>query len=82
MAESAEQMVLAKLYHLVRIMAVSVTNGLKQRDQIALLNRAGFAPKEIAELLGTTSNTVSVELSGLRKAATKRKGKRNRSETG
>jgi hypothetical protein len=36
---------------------------LKQPEQISLLNRAGFRPIEIAALLGTTSNTVSVQLS-------------------
>jgi DNA-binding CsgD family transcriptional regulator len=38
-----------------------------QRDQIAALARVGFTPKETAELLGTTPNTVSVYLSAIRK---------------
>lgn len=73
MAQSIEQQMLEKLDQILRIMVMTTTRGLKQREQIALLDRAGFSPKTIAELLGTSSNTVRVELVGLRKA--KRAGK-------
>jgi len=56
---------------LLRVLTISITNGLKQKDRIALLDRAGFAPKAIAELIGTTPNTVNVALSALRKAKPK-----------
>jgi DNA-binding CsgD family transcriptional regulator len=52
-------------------MSMGLTNGLKQKEQILLLGRVGFQPKEIAELLGTTANTVSKELSVFRKTAIK-----------
>jgi len=79
MAKSTEQLVLQKLDQVLRVLTISVTSGLKQRPQIALLDRAGFLPKDIAKLLGTTSNTVSVELTRLRKAGTKKgKGARSR----
>ncbi len=68
MAKSIEQLVLEKLDRLLRVLAISVTKGMKQNEQIALLDRAAFPPKEIAALLGTTSNTVSVALTNLRKA--------------
>jgi hypothetical protein len=51
----------------------------KQPDQISLLNRAGFRPIEIAALLGTTPNTVRVEMSNQKrgkKRTTKRKTKK------
>ena len=51
-----------------RLLAILVTTGKKQREQIALLSQAGFPPKEIAELIGTTSNTVRVALAMLRKS--------------
>ena len=47
----------------VNLLALLLTQERKQPDQIALLNRAGFRPVEIAALLGTTRNTVSVQLS-------------------
>jgi hypothetical protein len=72
MAKSAEELVIEKLDQLLRVLTISVTRGLRQVEQIALLNRARFLPKDIAELLGTTSNTVSVALSALRKAAGKK----------
>ena len=74
MAQSSDEQALEKLDQILRILVIAVTRGLKQREQIALLDQAGFQPKAIAELLGTSSNTVRVELVGLRKAGT-RKGR-------
>lgn len=78
MPKPIEEIVVTKLDQLLRVLAISVTNGLKQNEQIALLNRAGFPPKEIADIVGTTSNTVNVRLSDLRKAAREGKGRRKR----
>jgi DNA-binding NarL/FixJ family response regulator len=52
---------------LIRLVALDLVDERTRREQIRLLDTAGFAPKEIAEFLGTTSNTVSVELHGIRK---------------
>jgi transcriptional regulator len=48
---------------LVNLLALLIVQERKQPEQIAILNRAGFKPSEIADLLGTTRNTVSVQLS-------------------
>jgi DNA-binding CsgD family transcriptional regulator len=48
---------------LVNLLALLLVQERKQPEQIALLSRAGFRPSEIAALLGTTRNTVSVQLS-------------------
>ena len=50
-----------------RLLALSLIDGKKQREQIKLLATAGMDRHEIAELLGTTAGTVSVEISNLRK---------------
>jgi DNA-directed RNA polymerase specialized sigma24 family protein len=71
MALSLENQVLEKLDQILRVLVLSSTRGLKQREQIALLDGAGFQPKVIAELLGTSSNTVRVELVALRKTTGK-----------
>ncbi len=68
MPQSTEEKKLEKLDQILRILAVIATRGMKQRDQIAVLEQACLTPKSIAELLGTTSNTVRVELVALRKA--------------
>jgi transcriptional regulator len=47
----------------VNLLGLLLVRERKQTEQITLLNRAGFRPAEIAALLGTTRNTVSVELS-------------------
>ncbi len=61
----------------VRLLTVLVTRGLPseeqtQKDQILLLASVGMKPKEIADFLSTTPNTVSVALSTARKRASAR----------
>jgi DNA-binding CsgD family transcriptional regulator len=53
---------------MLNLLALLLVQKLKQAEQIALLNRAGFRPVQIAALLGTTRNTVNVELSNQRRA--------------
>lgn len=48
---------------LLNLLALLLVQERKQPEQITLLSRAGFRPVEIAALLGTTPNTVSVQLS-------------------
>ena len=50
-----------------RLLALSLIDGKKQREQIKLLASAGMDRHEIAELVGTAAGTVSVEISNLRK---------------
>ena len=58
----------AKLDTLIRLSALNVVKDMKtQKEQIALLSDAGFQPKEIADILRTTSNTVRVTLTEIRK---------------
>jgi len=76
MTQSIEEQTLAKIDQILRILAVMATKDLKRREQIATLSQAGLQPKDIADLLGTTSNTVRVELVALRKKKTVRKSAR------
>jgi predicted transcriptional regulator len=57
----------SKLDLVARLLSLSLVEGKRQADQITLLSKAGLAPKEIADLLGTTPNTVRVALSNMRK---------------
>jgi DNA-directed RNA polymerase specialized sigma24 family protein len=59
--------IVERLDKLIRIVAISNTRGLTSTDRIILLHQAGFAPREIADMLNTTSNVVSVTLSLRRK---------------
>lgn len=52
---------------IVRLLTILVTKDMTRREQIQLLSSVGYAPKDIAELIGTTPNTVSVTLSALRR---------------
>jgi CRP-like cAMP-binding protein len=55
-----------------RLLALSLIDGKKQREQIKLLASAGMDRHEIAELVGTTAGTVSVEMSNLKKQGVRR----------
>jgi CRP-like cAMP-binding protein len=57
----------AELKIVRRLIALSLIDGKMKRQQIELLGAAGMDRQEIAELVGTTVGTVSVELSNLRK---------------
>jgi hypothetical protein len=61
---------------LLKVLGLILVQERQQSDQIALLGRAGFRPGEIAAMLGTTPNTVSVELSNRRRARRSKKGKK------
>ena len=76
MAKMNDEQAIEKLDRALRLLAAIATKGLSQTDQITLLDRAGFAPKEIAEIVGTTSNTVRVSLVSIRRAKTQGKRKR------
>jgi DNA-binding CsgD family transcriptional regulator len=76
MPRTTDELILEKIDQILRILAAAATTGMKQREQIALLNRAGLQPKNIAELLGTSSNTVRVELVTIRKPQNKKARKK------
>jgi len=51
----------------LRLLALTALEGKPQKHQVALLDRAGFGPKEIAELVGSTPKAISVRLAELRR---------------
>ena len=57
-----------KLDMLIRLSAIALVDGKRQKDQVRVLSLAGMSPKEIADLIGTTPNSVNVALTNLRKA--------------
>jgi len=75
MNDSKEEEILQELQRINKLLALSVTRELKQREKIELLSGTGFRPKEIADLIGTTSNIVSAEISNIKKIAQTKKDK-------
>lgn len=65
--------IVAELKKISRLMAATSLRDLSQREKIELLATVGFLPREIAELIGTTPNTVSVTLVKSRKKMKKNK---------
>lgn len=63
MNEEQYESILEKLNGITKLLALSYVQNLKtQKEKIILLNSLGFSPSEIAYMLDTTSNTVSVAL--------------------
>lgn len=61
----------ARMDAIIKILALTLPKELTQSGKILLLSDAGFPPKEIASILGTTANTVSVTLSKMKREAKK-----------
>ncbi len=71
MDELTQKDILHELKIIKKLLAQNLLSGASQTKQISKLNSIGFQPKEIAEILGTTSNTVNVALNRLRKSKKK-----------
>lgn len=61
------------LKELVMLLSVYIKRGVSQTILINELSEAGFQPKRIAELIGTTSNTVRVALHQAKKKSKSKK---------
>lgn len=57
----------AKLDILIRLAAIGLCGEKPQKEKIGILASAGLPPKEIASILDTTPNTVSVALTAIKK---------------
>jgi len=56
-----------KLDNVIRLLALNVTLNKRRSEQIGILSNAGIMPKDIADILGTTPNTVRVALYAIKK---------------
>lgn len=73
--------IIHRLDAIIRLMAISLPKEINQTKKIEILSGVGLTPKEIAEILGTTSNTVSVTLSGIRRRVSETSSQRTDSVT-
>jgi transcriptional regulator len=70
-----ENEVSEKLDTLIRIQALLAVRGMDtQKEKIVFLYGAGIKPKDIAMILGTTANNVSVVMAGYKKATAAKSG--------
>lgn len=60
---------LEALDRIAKLLALLVAQGKTKREAILRLADVGFRPRDIAELLGTTGNTVRVTLHQAKKSA-------------
>ena len=73
--------ILKEIQQIKKILVVLCTKGLDQKEQIRILTSVGFQPKEIAELIGTTANTVRVGKTMIKKDKVKKELKIDRQGT-
>lgn len=63
------------LDEIVRLLAIQLRkNADSQAEAIEEMSRAGFGPSRIAQLLGTTPNTVNVAISNAKKKKRPKEG--------
>jgi DNA-binding NarL/FixJ family response regulator len=72
MNESVQKDILHELRLIKRLLAQNLLVGKSQTLHIAKLHSIGLKPKEIAEIVGTSANTVNVTLNRQRKSHQKR----------
>jgi transcriptional regulator len=63
--------ILKELQQIKRILVAFCVKEQPQKEQVKILDSIGFQPKEIADFIGTTPNTVSVILNRIRKEVKK-----------
>jgi DNA-directed RNA polymerase specialized sigma24 family protein len=69
MQKLEKEIIATKLDTLIQLVAVALTENKKeQKEQIRLLVLAGLSPVRIAEILGTTGNSVNGAIAKMRKA--------------
>jgi DNA-directed RNA polymerase specialized sigma24 family protein len=61
----------------LRLLSLTALEGMKQRQQVDLLDRAGYGQSEIANLVGSTSKAISVRLAEVRKARKRSRPEKN-----
>ena len=71
-----------KMDLLIRITAAGVVQNKPLKEQVRLLDSVGIKPKEIAAILGKTSNHINVTLHALRKEPTRKAGEGNNATNG
>lgn len=60
----------SNLLKTMRLLALLAIDRMKLKEQVSVMSRAGFDRNEIADLLDTTPNSVSVRLNELKREAT------------
>jgi DNA-directed RNA polymerase specialized sigma24 family protein len=82
MDEKQFKEIISKLDLITRLLALNMVKDLQsQKDKILTLDSFGLKPKEIADYLGTTINTVKVTLSKAKKIKVESDDKQRNKET-
>ncbi len=63
----AKDRIVEQLDTLTKLVACALLEDKSQQQQIEVLFKGGLPARQIADLVGTTRNTVSVQLTALRK---------------
>jgi DNA-directed RNA polymerase specialized sigma24 family protein len=64
----------SRLEKTLTALLLSSLRGVAQKEQVVILDRAGFGQTEIASILGSTSKAISVRLAEIRRASRAKSG--------
>jgi DNA-binding NarL/FixJ family response regulator len=67
MPDEYNKEILKRFDAVIKLLTLTAMKEETQKKKIILLDSVGFKPKEIADLLSTTNNTVSVALSNIKR---------------
>jgi len=67
MATNAEETLLTAVKQLIDLVAIGMTRGMRQVEAIELLGRSSLSNAEIAEILGTSPDSVRAERNRLKR---------------
>lgn len=77
MIDENDRMIIDRLDILIKLTAANVIRDKSLKDQVSLLSSVGLQPKEIADILGKTSNNIRVTLSMINKERKSKKKTEN-----
>ncbi len=60
---------LVSLHKTMKALLLAGLDGFKQKQQIEILDKAGFGRSEIAEIVGSTPNAVGVRLAEIKRGS-------------
>ena len=61
----------------LKALMLVLLDGKRQKEQVDILDRAGFGQTDIADILGSTSKAISVRLAEVRRERNSKRGKKS-----
>jgi DNA-binding NarL/FixJ family response regulator len=67
-----ENELLSEVKRMSKLLALNLIKDTSWEEKLILLSKAGYTPKEMADIIGTTNHTISTELHKIKKKRSKK----------